>query len=47
MSLALAGLAAREPVAVEGAEIIGESFPDFAAVLAGLGAQVAVDEGGV
>lgn len=40
MSLALTGLAARDAVTVEGAEVIGESFPDFPAVLARLGADV-------
>ena len=40
MALAVAGLAAQEPVEVQGAGIIQESFPDFAAVLARLGAEV-------
>jgi 3-phosphoshikimate 1-carboxyvinyltransferase len=40
MSLALAGLAAPSPVTVRGAEILNESFPDFAARLRGLGATV-------
>ncbi len=40
MALAVMGLAARGPVQVAGAEIMRESFPDFAAVLAGLGAQL-------
>jgi len=40
MSLALVGLAARQPVVVHGAEIIAESFPDFVTVLQGLGARL-------
>ena len=40
MALALAGLASREPVQVEGAEMVAESFPEFAGVLAGFGAQI-------
>jgi 3-phosphoshikimate 1-carboxyvinyltransferase len=40
MSLAVSGLAARQPVQVEGAEMIHESFPDFVAVLRTLGASV-------
>ena len=44
MALAVAGLAARDPVEVHGAQIIGESFPDFAGVLRSLGAQVELDE---
>ena len=40
MALAVAGLAAQEPVEVQGAGIIQESFPDFAAVLARLGANI-------
>ena len=40
MSLALTGLAAREPVTVRGAEIVRESFPNFGDVLRGLGARI-------
>jgi 3-phosphoshikimate 1-carboxyvinyltransferase len=42
MSLAVAGLAAREPVVVQGAEIISESFPGFAATLQALGGDLRV-----
>jgi len=40
MTLALAGLVSRSPVQVRGAEMIRESFPQFAQTLAGLGADV-------
>ena len=40
MSLALVGLAGQGEVTVQGADMIGESFPDFAEVLRGFGAQV-------
>ncbi len=40
MSLALAGLVAQAPVRVLGAEIIGESFPEFATLLQALGASL-------
>ncbi|HEX9027862.1 MAG TPA: 3-phosphoshikimate 1-carboxyvinyltransferase [Anaerolineales bacterium] len=43
MSLAVAGLAAREPVIVQNAEIMNESFPDFAATLQSLGASLKVE----
>jgi len=39
MSMAIAGLAAGEPVMVQGAEIADESFPGFAAVLQSIGAK--------
>ena len=45
MALAVAGLASLEPVTVRGAEVLSESFPDFAAVLKSLGAQVEVEHG--
>ena len=45
MSFALAGLASSAPITVEGAEIISESFPDFAGTLRQLGADVAVEGG--
>jgi len=41
MSLAVLGLASREPVQVLGAEITRESFPRFPDVLRSLGAQIA------
>ncbi len=40
MSLAVAGLAADGPVTIHQAEIIHESFPEFAGALAGLGANL-------
>jgi len=40
MSLALAGLVAQAPVRVLGAEIIGESFPEFPTLLQVLGASL-------
>jgi 3-phosphoshikimate 1-carboxyvinyltransferase len=40
MALAVAGLAARAPVTVEGAEILAESFPDFVDTLRALGAEL-------
>ena len=42
MSLAVSGLAAQQPVQVEGAEMIGESFPAFVDVLRILGAAVSM-----
>jgi 3-phosphoshikimate 1-carboxyvinyltransferase len=41
MSLAVAGLAARHPVTIHGAEIINESFPEFEPTLRTLGAVLA------
>ena len=43
MALAVAGLAALAPLEVEGAEVISESFPAFADLLRGLGADIASD----
>lgn len=40
MALATAGLAARAPVTIDGAEIISESFPGFVEALCQLGANV-------
>jgi len=40
MSCAVAGLVAKQPVAIEGAEIMNESFPAFREILATLGANV-------
>jgi len=43
MSLAVAGLAAREPVTVHGAESVAESFPTFVEALRSLGATLKED----
>jgi 3-phosphoshikimate 1-carboxyvinyltransferase len=40
MSLALAGMAASEPVTVQGTEVISESFPGFEDILRSLGADI-------
>ncbi len=40
MAFAVAGLAAQSPVRIEGAEIIAQSFPNFADALRRLGAEV-------
>jgi 3-phosphoshikimate 1-carboxyvinyltransferase len=40
MAFAIAGLAAREPVTIEGAQVIAESFPAFTRTLTQLGARV-------
>jgi 3-phosphoshikimate 1-carboxyvinyltransferase len=40
MALTIAGLAAQEPVGVEGAEMINESFPEFPDILRQLGAEI-------
>ncbi len=40
MALAIAGLTAEEPVTVQGAEVIDESFPGFVGTLQSLGAEV-------
>lgn len=40
MALAVAGLATIQPVQINGAEIIAESFPDFVECLRNLGAQI-------
>lgn len=40
MALAVAGLAAQKPITVHGADIIGESFPDFKQVLTNLGGHL-------
>ncbi len=45
MSLAVAGLASRQPVAVQGAEAIHESFPGFRSTLESLGGSLRQDEG--
>jgi 3-phosphoshikimate 1-carboxyvinyltransferase len=43
MSLAIAGLVARDPVTIRGAEIISESFPGFIETLKHLGANVSTE----
>jgi len=43
MSLAIAGLAAQEPVTIQEAGIIHESFPGFAETLQALGADIVLD----
>ncbi len=43
MAMTIAGLAARDTVAVEGAEMVNESFPGFVDVLRGLGADVSLE----
>jgi 3-phosphoshikimate 1-carboxyvinyltransferase len=40
MSFLVLGLAAREPVVVDEAEMIATSFPDFAAFMRSLGADI-------
>ena len=40
MALTVAGLAAQEPVTVDNAGVVDESFPDFIIALRSLGAQV-------
>ena len=40
MSFLILGLAARAPVAVDQAEMIGTSFPGFGALMASLGAKI-------
>jgi 3-phosphoshikimate 1-carboxyvinyltransferase len=42
MALALVGLASADSVTVTGSEIIRESFPEFAATLAALGARISI-----
>ncbi len=44
MALAIAGLAGRQPLQVQGAEIIAESFPEFSQVLTELGADLRVED---
>lgn len=44
MALMVAGLSARSPVTVQGAEMARESFPGFIETLVGLGADISVDE---
>jgi 5-enolpyruvylshikimate-3-phosphate synthase len=43
MALAVAGLAAEEPVTVGNAGVVDESFPDFVFALRSLGAQVGIE----
>jgi 3-phosphoshikimate 1-carboxyvinyltransferase len=40
MSLAVAGMASKDGVEIDGAECIGESFPNFTALFNSLGAQL-------
>jgi 3-phosphoshikimate 1-carboxyvinyltransferase len=40
MSLAVAGLAAKNPVSIQDAKIINESFPNFIKILRHLGAEI-------
>jgi 3-phosphoshikimate 1-carboxyvinyltransferase len=44
MSLAVAGLACHNPVAVHGAEMTAESFPDFIPVLRSLGSNIQTEQ---
>jgi 3-phosphoshikimate 1-carboxyvinyltransferase len=44
MALAVAGLAAENPVTVQRAQIVAESFPEFASTLKDLGAEVTLDD---
>jgi 3-phosphoshikimate 1-carboxyvinyltransferase len=43
MALALVGLGGNQPVRVEQAQVIGESFPDFVEVLESLGAEIGLE----
>jgi 3-phosphoshikimate 1-carboxyvinyltransferase len=43
MSLAVAGLASQAPVAIQGAQIIEESYPEFTHTLQGLGGRLVVE----
>ena len=43
MSLAVAGLASQAPVAIQDAQIIAESFPEFTQTLRGLGGKLVVE----
>jgi 3-phosphoshikimate 1-carboxyvinyltransferase len=43
MALGLVGLASSQPVTVLGAEVIGESFPEFVSVLQSLGADLGLE----
>jgi 3-phosphoshikimate 1-carboxyvinyltransferase len=45
MTLTVAGLAARQPVVVDGAEMMDESFPDFTNQLAALGGRLEFERG--
>ncbi len=44
MSLAIAGLACKNPVTVHGAEMTAESFPDFIPVLQALGSSIQTEQ---
>lgn len=43
MAAAIAGLAADQPVTVQGAEIMAESYPNFAETLQGLGGEIRME----
>jgi 5-enolpyruvylshikimate-3-phosphate synthase len=43
MAMAVAGLPARAPVTVDGAEILAESFPDFIDTLRRLGGDISAE----
>jgi len=43
MALAVAGLASKEAVTIQGAEIIAESYPEFASALRSLGAELRLE----
>ncbi|MGH7011027.1 MAG: 3-phosphoshikimate 1-carboxyvinyltransferase [Caulobacteraceae bacterium] len=45
MSALILGLAAREPVATDGAAMIATSFPGFGELMRGLGADIAIEDG--
>ncbi|MGH7018192.1 MAG: 3-phosphoshikimate 1-carboxyvinyltransferase, partial [Caulobacteraceae bacterium] len=45
MSALVLGLAAREPVATDGAAMIATSFPGFGELMRGLGADIAIEDG--
>ncbi len=44
MAMALVGLASKSKVTVQGAEVIGESFPEFTLALQSLGADIEADK---
>ncbi len=44
MSLAVAGLACQQPLTVHGAEMTAESFPNFAAILQALDADLQLED---
>jgi 3-phosphoshikimate 1-carboxyvinyltransferase len=44
MSFLVMGMASAEPVAIDSADMIATSFPDFARLMNGLGADLAAEE---